>query len=122
MGRNRPRVTLDSWRGTQDGREMTCQTFPIDVDTLFALLFTNSEFYIDFHTARKTIGKIYVVCERSLNLAFFIRLPYIHLLCLELNRLVYLHITVKLALFLSCLFFLQMIQCDSFLSIRLTIC
>ena len=55
--RTRPRVTFDSWRTSQDGREMTSQNFPVDVDTLFALLFTNSEFYIDFHTARKTLGK-----------------------------------------------------------------
>ncbi len=25
---------------------------------LFALLFTNSEFYMDFHTTRKTLGKL----------------------------------------------------------------
>jgi hypothetical protein len=56
LSRSRTRVTFESWRAGQEGREVASQTFPIDVDTLFALLFTNSEFYQEFHTTRKTLG------------------------------------------------------------------
>ena len=50
-------LTLDKWRSTQDGREMTNEVYPINVDQLFTLLFTNSKFYRDFHANRKTFGK-----------------------------------------------------------------
>ncbi len=52
-------MTLDSWRSRHDGRELNNQTFPIDVDTLFQLLFSNSKFFMDFHTARKTLGNFF---------------------------------------------------------------
>ena len=57
LSRSRSRTTLESWKSSQEGREVAAQSFPIDVDTLFALLFTNSEFYLDFHTSRKTLGQ-----------------------------------------------------------------
>ena len=49
-------LTLDKWRSTQEGRELTNEVYPINVDQLFTLLFTNSKFYRDFHANRKTFG------------------------------------------------------------------
>ncbi|XP_015591084.1 GRAM domain-containing protein 1B isoform X2 [Cephus cinctus] len=37
-----------------DGRQFCNVTLPMHVDQLFTLLFTNSKFFLDFHTARKT--------------------------------------------------------------------
>lgn len=37
-----------------EGRQMNKAILPIHVDQLFTLLFTNSKFFLDFHTARKT--------------------------------------------------------------------
>lgn len=37
-----------------EGRQMTNATLPIYIDQLFTLLFTNSKFFLDFHTSRKT--------------------------------------------------------------------
>ncbi|XP_046427747.1 protein Aster-B isoform X3 [Neodiprion lecontei] len=37
-----------------DGRQLCNATLPIHIDQLFTLLFTNSKFFLDFHTARKT--------------------------------------------------------------------
>ncbi|XP_035734685.1 protein Aster-B-like isoform X2 [Vespa mandarinia] len=37
-----------------EGRELYKTIFPIHIDQLFTLLFTNSKFFLDFHTARKT--------------------------------------------------------------------
>ena len=51
-------TAVDSWRSDQDGREIICQVFPVSVDELFSLLFTNSKFYHEFHSSRKTFGKI----------------------------------------------------------------
>ncbi|XP_015436745.1 PREDICTED: GRAM domain-containing protein 1B-like [Dufourea novaeangliae] len=39
---------------THDGRQIGKATFPIHIDHLFTLLFTNSKFFLDFQTARKT--------------------------------------------------------------------
>lgn len=41
-----------------EGRQISKASFPIHVDQLFTLLFTNSKFFLDFQTARKTTGKI----------------------------------------------------------------
>lgn len=53
-GYQAPLLTLDNWRSNLDGRELTNEVFPINVDQLFTLLFTNSKFYLDFHSSRKT--------------------------------------------------------------------
>lgn len=37
-----------------EGRQIGKATFPIHIDQLFTLLFTNSKFFLDFQTARKT--------------------------------------------------------------------
>ncbi|XP_043598366.1 protein Aster-B isoform X2 [Bombus pyrosoma] len=37
-----------------EGRQISKATFPIHIDQLFTLLFTNSKFFLDFQTARKT--------------------------------------------------------------------
>ncbi|XP_070158399.1 protein Aster-B isoform X1 [Polyergus mexicanus] len=37
-----------------EGRQVNKATLPIHIDQLFTLLFTNSKFFLDFHTARKT--------------------------------------------------------------------
>ncbi|XP_043276592.1 protein Aster-B [Venturia canescens] len=37
-----------------EGRQLTKITLPIHIDQLFTLLFTNSKFFLDFYTARKT--------------------------------------------------------------------
>ena len=51
-------AAIQAWRSSVEGREMIMgQTFPISVDELFTQLFTNSKFYIDFHTSRKSFGK-----------------------------------------------------------------
>merc|ERR1719391_652902 len=48
-------AAIQAWRSSVEGREMIMgQTFPISVDELFTQLFTNSKFYIDFHTSRKS--------------------------------------------------------------------
>lgn len=41
-----------------EGRELYKAIFPIHIDQLFTLLFTNSKFFLDFHTARKTIDLV----------------------------------------------------------------
>ena len=40
-----------------EGRELANEVYPMNVDQLFTLLFTNSKFYMDFHANRKTFGK-----------------------------------------------------------------
>ena len=42
------------WKASQSAKELIDETFPVNVDTLFELLFTKSKFYIDFHSSRKT--------------------------------------------------------------------
>ncbi|CAL7941744.1 unnamed protein product [Xylocopa violacea] len=37
-----------------EGRQISKATFPIHIDQLFTLLFTNSKFFLDFQTSRKT--------------------------------------------------------------------
>ena len=71
-------LTLDKWRSTQDGREMTNEVYPINVDQLFTLLFTNSKFYRDFHANRKTFGNFFFIycycdfkCQIGLLIFFF---------------------------------------------------
>ena len=54
-------LTLDKWRSSVEGRELTSEVFPISVDQLFTLLFTNSKFFMDFHANRKTFGKYMLV-------------------------------------------------------------
>ncbi|XP_034936499.1 protein Aster-B-like [Chelonus insularis] len=41
-----------------EGRRLVNVILPIHVDQLFTLLFTNSKFFLDFHTARKTTNLI----------------------------------------------------------------
>lgn len=41
-----------------EGRQISKAIFPVHIDQLFTLLFTNSKFFLDFQTARKTTGKI----------------------------------------------------------------
>lgn len=41
-----------------EGRQISKATLPIHIDQLFTLLFTNSKFFLDFQTARKTTGEI----------------------------------------------------------------
>lgn len=41
-----------------EGRQLNKSTLPIHIDQLFTLLFTNSKFILDFHTARKTTDLI----------------------------------------------------------------
>ena len=50
-------LTLEKWRSSVEGRELTSEVYPISVDQLFTLLFTNSKFFVDFHANRKTFGK-----------------------------------------------------------------
>lgn len=39
-----------------DGKVVVDTVIPCDVNTLFTMLFTNSKFYLEFHTMRKTFG------------------------------------------------------------------
>ncbi|KYN03970.1 GRAM domain-containing protein 1B, partial [Cyphomyrmex costatus] len=39
---------------SHEGRQINKTTLPIYIDQLFTLLFTNSKFFLDFHTSRKT--------------------------------------------------------------------
>lgn len=41
-----------------EGRQVNKATLPIYIDQLFTLLFTNSKFFLDFHTSRKTTDLI----------------------------------------------------------------
>ena len=50
-------LTLEKWRNSVEGRELANEVYPMSVDQLFTLLFTNSKFYMDFHANRKTFGK-----------------------------------------------------------------
>ena len=43
-----------------EGREVVNSVIPTDVDTLFTMLFTNSKFFLDLHTARKTFGTLQI--------------------------------------------------------------
>ena len=47
-------LTLEKWRNSVEGRELANEVYPMNVDQLFTLLFTNSKFYMDFHANRKT--------------------------------------------------------------------
>lgn len=44
-----------------EGRQVNKATLPIHIDQLFTLLFTNSKFFLDFHTARKTTGNTIII-------------------------------------------------------------
>lgn len=44
-----------------EGRQVIKTTLPIHIDQLFTLLFTNSKFFLDFHTARKTTGNKIII-------------------------------------------------------------
>lgn len=37
-----------------EGKMVMNEVFPMHIDQLFTLLFTNSKFYLDFHASRKT--------------------------------------------------------------------
>jgi hypothetical protein len=50
-------LTLEKWKSIVEGRELAKEVYPVSVDQLFTLLFTNSKFYMDFHMNRKTFGK-----------------------------------------------------------------
>ena len=50
-------LTLEKWRNSVEGRVLANEVYPMSVDQLFTLLFTNSKFYMDFHANRKTFGK-----------------------------------------------------------------
>ena len=52
-------AAIQAWRSSVEGRDMITQAFPISVDDLFTQLFTNSKFYIDFHTLRKSFGEFF---------------------------------------------------------------
>jgi len=39
-----------------DGKTVVDTIIPCDVNSLFTMLFTNSKFYLDFHSMRKTFG------------------------------------------------------------------
>ena len=67
-------AAIQAWRSSVEGREMITQAFPISVDDLFTQLFTNSKFYIDFHTLRKSFGE------------FFSFSPYDEILTLQCRR------------------------------------
>lgn len=68
-----------------EGRQINKTTLPMHIDQLFTLLFTNSKFFLDFHTARKTTGnKIiplllsYIVSENACVLGILV---YLQNLC-----------------------------------------
>lgn len=44
-----------------EGRQLSKATLPIHIDQLFTLLFTNSKFFLDFHTVRKTTGNKIII-------------------------------------------------------------
>lgn len=46
--------TMEKWKKNLSAKEIINAKFPVNVDTLFELLFTKSKFYIEFHSARKT--------------------------------------------------------------------
>ena len=50
-------ATFERWKSDVEGKEMVSEVFPVDVDNLFTLLFTNSKFFMDFQNARKSTGK-----------------------------------------------------------------
>ena len=53
-------AALERWRARPElssGRETCNDEFPVDVDTLFTLCFTNSKFMKEFRDERKTFGE-----------------------------------------------------------------
>ena len=62
-------LTLEKWRNSVEGRELANEVYPMSVDQLFTLLFTNSKFYMDFHVNRKTFGK--TIIARIIQMIFF---------------------------------------------------
>ena len=51
---------FERWRSRpelESGRETCSAVFPVDVDTLFTLCFTNSKFMKEFREERKTFGE-----------------------------------------------------------------
>lgn len=50
-------AALERWRAQAEGKEMVDETFPVDVDNAFTMLFTNSKFFMDFQKERKSTGE-----------------------------------------------------------------
>jgi len=59
-----------------EGRQVNKATLPIHIDQLFTLLFTNSKFFLDFHTARKTTGNKLIISLSCLLLRNNINLKF----------------------------------------------
>eukprot|EP00096_Caligus_rogercresseyi_P009391 TRINITY_DN3184_c0_g1_i1.p1 TRINITY_DN3184_c0_g1~~TRINITY_DN3184_c0_g1_i1.p1 ORF type:complete len:623 (-),score=170.89 TRINITY_DN3184_c0_g1_i1:283-2151(-) len=49
-----PDENLEEWMARTSGREMVDETLHMPVDTLFTYYFTDSKFFLDFHSSRKT--------------------------------------------------------------------
>lgn len=55
-----------------EGRQINKATLSMHIDHLFTLLFTNSKFFLDFHTSRKTTGN-----KNNNSIIIFIMKKYI---------------------------------------------
>lgn len=58
-GNNIPFVSTAECNSMHEGRQLVHTILPINVDTLFSLLFSKSRFLVDFHNARKTTNMIH---------------------------------------------------------------
>lgn len=58
-GSNIPFVSTAECNSMHEGRQLVHTILPINVDTLFSLLFSKSRFLVDFHNVRKTTNMIH---------------------------------------------------------------
>lgn len=56
---NIPFVSTAECNSMHEGRQLVHTILPINVDTLFALLFSKSKFLVDFHNIRKTTNMVH---------------------------------------------------------------
>lgn len=58
-GKNIPFVSTAECNSMHEGRQLVHTILPINVDTLFSLLFSKSKFLVEFHNGRKTTNMIH---------------------------------------------------------------
>ena len=58
-------LTYQVWRQSKNAREFISRNFDLNIDDLFTLLFTNSKFFYDFQSERKTFDIVQCPWQHS---------------------------------------------------------
>ena len=58
-------LTYQVWRQSKNAREFISRNFSLNIDDLFTLLFTNSKFFYDFQSERKTFDIVQCPWQHS---------------------------------------------------------